>query len=446
MSNSVFTMRSSDADGEHRSTNGSTYEPTGGAEPPAGSRAVSSSSASPVEFETKAGKPKRRPSWLTTRTLRLPGLGRNATIDDAKDMFGPHNSEVTKSYISLSQRMRDCLGVPVSDDGRRANSDHHENQQLVDWCGFASWVSFSLGAFLIPEKNSPALAMHPFLRRQVIGKLLPRLLTTEEWVGLAAGNLQIYREMKALYKLVYSFEGDSLEEALDEADRRTDALWYGDDFQGTEATEADRYWARHAVKSFLLASATTDQHQKSQLMWSASVALSAIEQRRADTQIDDFFEGMIENRRWLPGLFHRPALWLTVRITTRWLTHFLLPDGFISVGRPLTIPDPADYGGGTNSLTEIDNPWARTVLDAFYTEPQPRSTDWTDYGQRMHFIAALFRAYQEVPEVIRFEGPKRSAEPLAAPVATEPLFRRQTTEQLQAVVEATMPEANPPTL
>lgn len=397
MSNSVFTMHPSDAQGEQPS-----------------------SRLDPNQFDAQ--------------------LGPNATIGEAKALFGPHNNEVTKSYISLSERMRDCLDVPD------ANPPVGGEQPVVDWCGFASWVSFSLGAFLIPAKDSAALALHPFLRRLIIAKMLPRLLTTEQWTGLAEGNIQIFQEMKALYELVYSFDGLPLDEALEQADRRTDALWHGEEFQGVETTAADRYWARHAVKSFLLAAATDDRHEQSQLLWSASVALSAIEQRRADQQIDDFYEGMIQNRRWLPSKLHKPALWLAIRITTRWLTHFLLPSGFVSVGRPLSLPGPSDYGTGTNSLATVTNPWARTVLDAFYTEPQPRSTDWTDYGQRMHFIAALFRAYQEVPEIVRFEGPKRSIEDGTAPEPLPPLFRHQSAEELSAVAAAALPESNPPTL
>ncbi|MGH1489960.1 MAG: hypothetical protein ACRBK7_11305 [Acidimicrobiales bacterium] len=433
MSNSVFTRRSVYRESDHGAA---------AINPPANVAVA----ADVVDFKSHFTKPVSRPRWQTFRNMLLPGIGRNTTIDEAKDIFGPHNVEVTKSYTSLSETMRHCLDVPGSGvldgDVTRIGLPTAPPHEMVDWCGFASWVSFSLGAFLMPERTSPALAMHPFWRRMVIGRLLPKLLTTEEWAGLAAGNLQIYREMKALYKLVFSFSGDSFADALAEADRRTDALWYSDDFKGTEATPADRYWARHAVKSLLLAAASSDRHEKSQLMLSASIALSAIEQRRADHQIDDFFEGMIKNRRWLPGILHKPALRFTVWVTTRWLTHFLLPDGFISVGRPLEVPEAENYSEHANSLTEITNPWARTALDAFYTEAQPESSDWTDYGQRMNFIAALFRTYQEVPEVLLFDGLPR---PETASTA-ESLFGHQEPSELSSLLAATMPEADPPTL
>ena len=326
--------------------------------------------------------------YRTRLTKTLSKLKPNMSIDDARKIIDPMNAEITGDYTRLTSVMRTQLNLG--------------DRQLVDWCGFASWISFSLGAFLRSRVDNKALAMHPWWRRMIIDLVLPKLLDIEQWKGLADGNRAIYTEMRAFYELVGSFEGMEPSTAFDLAGPKADALWDTDVFGFVPETEEDRYWGRHAVRSLILAAATDNPKEKAELVYSASVALSAIEQWRADQQIDDFFEGIISNRRWIPKR-HRPrAKRFAARFSTRWMTTFTFDGAFVSVGSPLPEPDPSRYSEPGRTLDTLESPWATTVVNRFWTSEAPRSTDWRDYEERMEFIAALFRVYEEIPTMLDY--------------------------------------------
>jgi hypothetical protein len=326
--------------------------------------------------------------YRTRLTNTLGKLKPNMSIDDARKIIDPVNAEITGDYTRLTTTMRAQLNVG--------------DRQLVDWCGFASWISFSLGAFLRSRVNNKALAMHPWWRRMIIDLFLPRLLDIEQWKGLADGNRAIYVEMRAFYELVGSFEGVDPSTAFDRAGAEADALWDTEVFGFVPETEEDRYWGRHAVRSLILAAATDDQKEKAELIYSASVALSAIEQWRADRQIDDFFEGIISNRRWIPRRLRPRAKRFASRFSTRWMTTFTFDGEFVSVGTPLPEPAASRYSEPGRTLDTLTNPWATTVVDRFWTSDAPHSTDWRDYEERMEFIAALFRSYEEIPSMLDY--------------------------------------------
>ncbi len=312
------------------------------------------------------------------------------SIDEVRRIIGPLNREITADYTRLTNEMRERLGVG--------------DRPVVDWCGFASWISFSLGAFLRSREDNEALDMHPWWRRIFIDWALPMLLKQEQWEGLAAGNRAIYTEMRAFYEVVAAFDGFTPQDAFEQAGAAVDAVWDTEHFNFVEDTEEDKYWGRHAVRSLILAAATDDVHQKSELIFSASVALSAIEQRRTDVQIDAFFDGIISNRRWIPKRFRKRAMALSARFTTRWMTHFTFARRFVSVGRPLTQPDAGRYAEPGRTLDEITSPWAHVALDRFWVVADPQATDWRSYEQRMRFIVALFCNYQEVSDLLDYEN------------------------------------------
>jgi hypothetical protein len=313
-----------------------------------------------------------------------------AGCDDVREDYGPINAQITADYMRLSNRMRAHLGLGTD--------------PVADWCGFAAWVSELLSAHLSDVAGNRQLQDQPWIRQIFILHVRPRLLTVGHWRQLAKANFCIYREMRAIYELVWQLGELDFEHAMDVAVERTDALMAGPVFAGVPTTPADRYWARHAVRSFLLAAAAEDRQSKAEYILSASIALSAVEQRRADEIIDGFFEGMVTDRRWLPPVLSKPLKRLTVRFTTRFLTRFWLPEGLASVGRPLPIPDDEHYPLGANPLDEVGGDWVNLALDQFWETPRPQATDWTIYRQRMAFIAALFRTYQHHQDIVGF-GP-----------------------------------------
>ncbi len=311
-----------------------------------------------------------------------------STVAEVRRRVDPYNREITADYTRMSLDMRECLGV---------------TGDLVDWAGFAAWVSYTLGAFLRRRRGNEVLALHPRWRRATLAQLLPRMVTAEKWLELAESNVQIHREIRAIYDLVFQFQGMSLPEALASVNEMTDELWERPPFDHIETTAEDRYWGRHAVTSFLLAAAAGDQDEKAELVYSANVALSAIEQRRADQEIDGFLFGLVDGRWWIPsaaaGGIRRFGVWLT----TRWLTQFVSPWGFISVGRGL-VPPPGFDGAPECPLDHLSSPWARTAAEAFWEEQSPKSTDWSLYEQRMAFIASYFREYQRADKIVEFRN------------------------------------------
>jgi hypothetical protein len=83
-------------------------------------------------------------------------------------------------------------------------------------------------------------------------------------------------------------------------------------------------------------------------------------------------------------------------ITKNLMTLYLPPDSVLELGNDLLLPHP-------DKLRELSNP----VLIDFLKQlrPSPESidgagcTDWSNLRQRIHYIANLFRCYQENAEL-----------------------------------------------
>ena len=97
----------------------------------------------------------------------------------------------------------------------------------------------------------------------------------------------------------------------------------------------------------------------------------------------------------------REANRLVRQVITEHLMTLHLPGGeVLRLGRDLLTPFPP-------VLEEISNPKLREFLARTDATPENLSAsgaeDWSDFGDRMHFIADFFRAYQEQPRL--FEAP-----------------------------------------
>jgi len=98
----------------------------------------------------------------------------------------------------------------------------------------------------------------------------------------------------------------------------------------------------------------------------------------------------------IESLLERMQYHLRIILTAHLMTITLPPDNRLCLGKDLTVQFPDDLKQLTNPdllvlLTQID-PTANSVA-------QSGATDWADLGERMHFIADLFRCYHESKEL-----------------------------------------------
>jgi hypothetical protein len=99
---------------------------------------------------------------------------------------------------------------------------------------------------------------------------------------------------------------------------------------------------------------------------------------------------------WIAGRIRREAVTITRDVVTESLMVLALPTVVLSLGRNLDAPAPPVLGGPPPPL-----------LDRLTKEYDPcppggvacAAKDWCDFGQRMHYIIHLFRAYAAEPSL-----------------------------------------------
>jgi hypothetical protein len=311
------------------------------------------------------------------------------------------NLEITQAYSLLAAEI-------AAQGGPGAN-----------WCAFATWASRQAGRTIRGEDaigyvedrlRVDRWLLHPFaafgrrlLRRGLfdpesrLGRVMGRLHTPFDALerasdAVARGNRKVFEEIG--YEFARFLGSDDLETFLA-------GLREGDPPDGQRLLRSA--FTRYA------AAARDDQ-----LMLLANLEIGLHEQTRLQPEIREAMDAAYTTkedlgRRLCPGRRPRvrraaaalaaPAQRTLDAIARELITHSLmflsLPGRILALGAALDDPVPEALRELT--LAEL------VELLARFESAGPAATDWSVFEQRMHYIARLFRAFHDDPEL--FEAP-----------------------------------------
>ena len=347
------------------------------------------------------------------------------------------NLEITYCYGRLSAAM-------ALRTGRCAN-----------WCTFATWASRQAGRTIRGEDLIETLRtrlqqgprfLHPLaslgrvlLRRGLfdphtrLGRLTAQLHTpfdvferTSDAVG--RGNRKVFEEIGLEFARY-------LHEVPSDAGADSPQLHaFLDRLRTGEPPDGQRY-LHQAFTRYARAAATSDEHARAQLLLLANVEIGMHEQTRLQPEICESLDAPYDVkqdldrrlllvlapwwRRPMPRVLTRPVGALGARaqrgladmlreIITRSLMVMSLPGRVLYLGAHMDEPVPA-------ALAELTDAELIALLGRF--EPQlpgvddTAARDWSDFDQRMHYIAHLFRAFHLHDELL---GPPFTPEQIEA--------------------------------
>lgn len=366
--------------------------------------------------------------------ITIAEVERIAALDDP----ALRNLQITQCYSELSQAL-------ATRTGKSAN-----------WCTFATWASKQAGQSIrkedlrrtlervLDELTRPGRAGDDLAReiqaagaagepeeiraaaRQALD-LRPAVERASDAVG--RGNRKVFAEIGREFA---RFEVELLQdEQPDEA--RLERFCQG--LRPGEPPDGQRY-LRQAFHHYYQALFDTDPKRRAELLLCANLEIGLHEQTRLQPEIAEAldaafisgtqftlhllqasfpFQGLFAAAGWLARrLLGRPAgldraIQSLLSAIQRELRHALTqtmmtirfpPDWVVSLGNDLRAGFPA-------SLRQITDPDLQALLDQ--VDPTPDSTsgsgaaDWADLPDRLHFIADLFRCFQETSEL--FEPP-----------------------------------------
>jgi hypothetical protein len=353
------------------------------------------------------------------------------------------NLQITQAYHELSTAAAARLG------------------QVANWCTFATWASKQAGRTIRKEdlrrnleaafRSSPtaAIAANEVLTQASrfganipAGESLafvwrvvdPAAALDRASAAVARGNLKVFEEIGREFArfdvecgLDATFDASTL-------DRFVERLAPG------EPPDGQRY-LRQAFARYYRARFEVDPGTRAQLVLLANLEIGFHEQTRLQPEIAEALNAAIEdprdvrdrvvralfpNAHWLVRLrlliarMIRRRLLLDVAIDAlvaeeRRLVRHVLTRHLMSIqlGPAVRLQLGEDLEGGfPPSLREIVLPELRDLLDRIDpTRNSPLESgavDWADLGDRVHFIAEMFRSFQESPSL--FEPPFTSAQ------------------------------------
>jgi hypothetical protein len=377
----------------------------------------------------------------------LDEVARIAAIDDPV----MRNLQITQCYHELS-------AVLAARTGQNAN-----------WCTFATWASKQAGQTIRKEDlvrlldsrhdRSPA-SLQSAERMAVSTRLLEAGLTDDSQkvaleprnytsaidrasAAVARGNLKVFEEIGYAFARFYAICLPDESPTDESIARYCEALRPGDPPEGQE-------YLRRAFGHYYQALFEEDVKARAELILLANIEIGCHEQNRLQPEIAESldsgltrsleftrhllarffpFHGLIQlGRLYLMRLLGRPtALDQALRLLlasardslrealTEIMMTLTLPSGQrLRLGEDLALGFPA-------SLQQIANPELLDLLKGL--DPTPDSpvdsgaTDWANLPERLHFIADLFRCYQEHQELL---GPPFSPDQVAALQAGTP--------------------------
>jgi hypothetical protein len=342
------------------------------------------------------------------------------------------NLQITQAYHELSLASAVPLGT------------------AADWCAFATWASKQAGVTIRQEdlartierflEQSPevqeaidrvavALAqmeMRPDaagVRAAVRQVLIPHGALDRTSDAVARGNQKVFAEIgREFARFVATFRDDTAFDP-EKLARFCEALRPGEppDGQG---------YLQQAFRRYAQARFEPQSKVKAELMLLANLEIGFHEQTRVQPEIAEALDSPIIDpdeleARILEALYPRPGLFFRLRLfvhrllgrtaaldraceqlaarlrdlTRRVITECLMtlalpPDLVLRLGRDV----PAEF---PEALRQLSDPELQALLARI--DPMPDSVrgsgaeDWADFADRMHYIADLFRCYQERP-------------------------------------------------
>jgi hypothetical protein len=344
------------------------------------------------------------------------------------------NLQITQCYCELSRAFAARTG------GGAAN-----------WCTFATWASKQAGQTIRKEDlartferlftespqatslgNTAAASMADLSTRREPERvwdamweaIKPSSAFDRASDAVARGNHKVFAEIGREFARLLALPTAGRVIDPTEFESFRDSLRPGDPPDG-------QAYLKQAFTSYAVAFRESDLKRRAELMLLANLAIGWHEQTRLQPQIaealDAAFEEPVKLRRELLGQVLRLRIGLALRLLlelvpgratsvekvlddldrevkqiaheaiTAELMTLSLPGEALSLGRDVPGTFPAD-------LKTIDNVDLRALLDRI--DPTPDTTrgsganDWSILTERIHFIADLFRVYQERPTLL----------------------------------------------
>ena len=374
------------------------------------------------------------PSLPPGRPLTPEDVERVAAIADP----ALRNLQITQAYHELSATAAARLG------------------QVANWCTFATWASKQAGRTIRKEdlqrsleaafRSSPTAATAASEVTTQASRIGANIAVSESlasvWsvvdptaaldrasAAVARGNLRVFEEIGGEFARFDVECGPDASFDADTLDRFVERLEPG------EPPDGQRY-LRQAFARYHRARFEVDPQTRAQLVLLANLEIGFHEQTRLQPEIaealdaavvdpravrDRVIEALFPGAKWLVRLRlliarllgRRSLLDVAIdalvveeqRLVRHVLTRHLMS---IELGTAVRLQLGEDLGGGfPPSLREIVLPELRDLLDQIDpTRDSPRESgavDWADLGDRVHFIAEMFRTFQESP--LLFEPP-----------------------------------------
>jgi hypothetical protein len=347
------------------------------------------------------------------------------------------NLEITHCYGRLSAAMAQRTG------------------RCANWCTFATWASRQAGRTIRGEDLIETLRtrlhegprfLHPLaslgrvlLRHGLfdphtrLGRLTAQLHTpfdvferTSDAVG--RGNRKVFEEIGLEFaRYLHEVPSDA---GVDSPQLRA----FLDGLRPGEPPDGQRY-LHQAFTRYAHVAATGEEHARAQLMLLANLEIGMHEQTRLQPEIRESLDAPYDVeqdlgrrlllviapwwRRPVPRVLTRLAGGLGARaqrgmagmlreVITRSLMVMSLPGRVLYLGEHMAVPLPA-------ALAQLTDAELTALVGRF--EPKPPlvddcgARDWSDFDQRMHYIAHLFRAFHLHDELL---GPPFTPEQIEA--------------------------------
>lgn len=354
-------------------------------------------------------------SAVMKRIPTADDVARTALVQDMSE----RNRQVTDGYYLFSQRFRQALGDEAT------------------WPTLATWASAQAGRTIRKEdllrELERRLGDSEAVRRLVDGPVklaasyvLRSVLDLNPFErssqAVARGNIKVYEEIGSVFARFLAL----LEHGAGDEERRAflESLAAGPPPDGQD-------YLRRALPLYLEAMKSPPGKTRSELMLEANVWIGLHEQTRLQPEIEASVDGavwdfvevkerliarILPGSGWFSGIVNwwqrrrlepllEPVLLEAQRLVREIVTARMmvleLPGETLRLGQDIP-------GGFPESLRKIERHQLRELL--MKADPTKDSTsrsgaeNWADFGERMHFIADLFRARQLTARL--FEAPR----------------------------------------
>ncbi len=346
------------------------------------------------------------------------------------------NLQITQGYHELSAALAERTGPSAN------------------WCAFATWASKQAGQTIRKEDLARTL--------ESILNTAPETTQAAQNVAASAQHIGAQRDTQAIQESVWDVlnPAAAFDRASDAVGRGNKKVfeeighWFArfistclrdttfdagtiarfcDELRSGDPPDGQRY-LRQAFTRYYQSFFEGDAKTRAELLLLANVEIGLHEQTRLQPEIAEaldaafvdpkqftrrLIEAIFPYRGWLARvrlffmrLFGGPTPFDTAINTliaaARWQTHLIITEHIMTIGLPhgvrLRLGDDlrAEFPA---SLKQITSPDLRALLERIDPTPDSRretgAVDWADLPERLHFIADMFRCYQESPDLFK---------------------------------------------